>query len=326
MATKGRRRSQAPVMVTGSSGYVGRNLIPALRADGVPVRAMSRSSSKTSKASDEGVEFVRGDALEEESLRAALEGCRAAYYLIHSMSGTGEEGDFAARDRLAAENFARAAEDAGLDRIIYLGGLGENEAQRESEELSPHLASRIEVGRTLQSGSVPVTTFQAAMIIGPGGASFEMLRMLVQRLPVMVTPRWVETRTQPIALKDVIFYLVSALDEPKAVGAFDIGGPDVLSYREMMDRFAQVTGIRSPFVIKVPVLSPRLSALWVDLVTSLPATLTHPLVEGLRNELIADDAAIRALFPTELTSFDEAVRLACLEDASADLEVKTQDL
>jgi uncharacterized protein YbjT (DUF2867 family) len=261
------------------------------------------------------VEAVHGDALDTESLQTALSGSRAAYYLIHSMSGSGKDSDFATRDRKAAENFAHAAEVAGLERIIYLGGLGENENQRDGQRLSPHLASRIEVGETLQAGSVPVTTLRAAMIIGPGGASFEMLRMLVQRLPVMVTPRWVDTRTQPIALKDVVFYLVSALGEPTAVGSFDIGGPDILSYREMMERFAKVTGIREPFVVKVPVLTPRLSALWVDLVTSLPATLTHPLVEGLRNELIADDAAIRSLFPADLTSFDDAVRIACAEEA-----------
>ena len=179
---------------------------------------------------------------------------------------------------------------------MYLGGLGENESQRQGEKLSPDLAVGSK-SAPFAGGCVPVTTLRAAMIIGPGGASFEMLRMLVQRLPVMVTPRWVETRTQPIALNDVIFYLVSVLDEPRAVGAFDVGGPDVLSYREMMERFAEVTGIRAPFVIKVPVLTPRLSARWVDLVTSLPATLTHPLVEGLRNELIADDTEIRAMFP-----------------------------
>ncbi len=313
MPGRKQRGAHAPVLVTGASGYVGRHLIPALRSKGLPVRAMSRSP-KQSPDSYEGMEVVRADALDPDSLRNALKGCRAAYYLIHSMSGTGQEGDFAARDRLAAGNFARAAEEAGVERIVYLGGLGENENQRDGERLSPHLASRIEVGEMLQAGSVPVTTLRAAMIIGRGGASFEMLRMLVQRLPLMVTPRWVETRTQPIALKDVIFYLVSVLDETMAVGAFDIGGPDILSYREMMQRFARVTGIREPFVIKVPVLSPRLSAMWVDLVTSLPATLTHPLVEGLRNELIADDAAIRSLFPTELTPFDDAVRLACAED------------
>ncbi|HZT97990.1 MAG TPA: NAD(P)H-binding protein [Chloroflexota bacterium] len=301
-------------LVTGATGFVGAALVKALRSDGRRVRAMSRSREKLRHLEDIGVEVCEADSLQVETLPPVLEGCDVAYYLIHSMGNDSSGESFAERDLRSAENFAAAAASNGVRRLVYLGGMGERGAGQTGEALSEHLRSRIEVGRVLAAGDVPATLFRAAMIIGRGGASFEMLRTLVMRLPVMITPRWLETRTQPIALRDVISYLVAAGTRQDLAGEFDIGGPDVLSYREMMTRLARVAGVREPFVIKVPVLTPRLSALWVDLVTAQPPSLTHPLIEGLKNEMIGHTEAIKRLVPLDLTSFDDAVRLALKPD------------
>ena len=288
------------VLVTGAGGFIGRRLTKALRAEEIQVRCMVR---KSDGPSDGTIETVRGDLLEPASLPMAMDGVDTAYYLVHAMAG-GRAG-FERRDREAAGNFVRAAEKAGVRRVIYLGGLGET-----GDDLSEHLKSRLEVADILQSGTFATTFLRAAIIIGAGGASFEMVRALVERLPVMITPRWVTTRCQPIAVEDVIGYLVGCLkDERTAGGTYDIGGPDILTYKEMMERFGRIRG-RSLYILPVPVLTPRLSSYWVGFITPVPPSVSMPLIEGLRNEVICREHTIRALIPLQLTSFDEAVRRA----------------
>ena len=234
---------------------------------------------------------------------AGIAGCSAAYYLVHSMAGG--ERSFEDRDRTAARKFAKEASAAGLQRIIYLGGLG-----KRSNQLSAHLSSRHEVGDILRGGPVPVTELRAAMILGSGSASFEMMRSLVHRLPIMICPRWVETRSQPIAIRDVLDYLAGCLDHPETAGqTYDIGGPEVLTYRQMMERFANVLGLTRRIIV-VPVLTPRLSAYWANLVTPIPASVAFPLIEGLKSETTCEDHRIRSVIPLDLIGFDEAVRLA----------------
>jgi len=295
--------SDGPVLVTGASGYIGGQLISALLARGTAVRALSRHPERLAGLQERGVEVVAGDLLDRSSLRNALRGVGAAYYLVHSMGSGRSEDAFAALDRYAAQNFAR--EGTHLERILYLGGLG-----RFDDSLSPHLKSRREVGEILLAGRAPASVLRAGMVIGRGSVSFQMLRSLANRLPIMICPRWVETRTQPIAVADAIEYLVAALDTPAAAGrTFEIGGPDVLTYHEMLERTARTLGKR-PVIVTVPVLTPRLSAYWVDLVTSIPASLAHPLIEGLKNEAIVHDESAREVMPIPLTPFDTAVRRA----------------
>ncbi len=294
-----------PILITGASGYIGGRLAPELAEKGHSVRCLARDPRKLSgRGWGDLVEVVAGDVLDRDSLARAMSGCGAAYYLVHSMGG-GERG-FADRDREAAHNFAEAAAEAGIERIIYLGGLG-----RRDEDLSDHLSSRHEVGRILREGSVPAIELRAAMILGAGSASFEMMRSLVSRLPVMICPRWVRTRSQPIAVRDVLSYLIGCLDIPVGPGgeSFDIGGSDILTYREMMLRFAAILGLKR-WIIDVPVLTPRLSAYWVNLMTPVPAGLAFPLIEGLKSEMVCEDDRIRRLIPIEPMGFDEAVRRA----------------
>jgi uncharacterized protein YbjT (DUF2867 family) len=249
----------------------------------------------------EGVETKRADIFDTESLKGALEGVHTAYYLVHSMKNKGQE--FAKMDRVGAENFLRAAEKMGVERIIYLGGLGET-------GLSEHLKSRAEVGMILQSGRVRTTVLRAAIIVGPGSASWEMLRQLVQHLSIMTTPRWVETRCQPIALRDVLGYLVGCAEADETTGGtFDIGGPDILTYRQMMMEVAEILGKRVR-IYGIPILSPRLSSYWVDLVTDVPSSIARPLIDGLSSEVVCRDDRIKSLVPLDLTPFREAVRLA----------------
>ncbi len=292
------------VLVTGVTGYIGGRLVPQLLRKGYAVRCLVRDANRLRGREWEGqVEIVVGDVLDGASLVPALAGCRAAYYLVHSMAGG--TGSFRVRDLQAAQNFAAAAEAAGLERIIYLGGLGRRDAQP-----SKHLSSRHEVGEILRAGRVPTTELRAAMIIGSGSASFEMLRSLVKRLPVMVCPRWVSNRTQPISIRSVLAYLVGCLETPATAGqVFDIGGPDVLTYKEMMERFAAILG-RRRWILVVPVLTPRLSAYWANLVTPVPASIAFPLIEGLRSETICEDDRINSLVPVEPIGFDTAVKLA----------------
>ena len=298
------------VLVTGANGFIGRLLTKALLAEDVHLRCMVRKPSGSAESS---VETVRGDLLEPSSLPAALAGVDTAYYLVHAMAG-GRAG-FERRDREAAENFVRAAEKAGVRRVIYLGGLGET-----GDDLSEHLKSRLEVADILRSGIFATTFLRAAIIIGAGGASFEMVKALVERLPVMITPRWVTTLCQPIAVEDVISYLVGCLNDERTAGrTFDIGGPDVITYKEMMERFGRIRG-RSLYILPVPVLTPRLSSYWVGFITPVAPSVSMPLIEGLKNEVICREHSIRLLIPLKLTSYDEAVRRSLVAEKNAAAE------
>ena len=283
------------IALFGASGVVGSALVPELAKDHEVV-ALSRRSHP-----DEGdVRWVVADATDPSSL-GFLEGVDVAVYLVHSLGSS----DFEDVDRAAAENVARAAAEAGLRQIVFLGGLGDD-----GTELSAHLRSRHETARALASGPVPVTTLRAGMVVGAGSAAFETIRALVDRLPVMICPRWVGVPTQPIALRDIVRYLHGVCGLEPAFGhAFDAGGPEVMTYREMIERIARIRGKRCR-IIEVPVLTPRLSSWWLHLVTPVNAAVARPLIEGLRSPTVARDDAIRELVPIELTPFDEAVRLA----------------
>jgi uncharacterized protein YbjT (DUF2867 family) len=290
------------VLVAGSSGFVGRRLCPELEAAGHSVQAMTRHPDTYSGAGTP----VYGDVHEAESLSAALSSCDAAYYLVHSLG----DADFTRRDADAARGFARAAADAGLSRIIYLGGLGDDD-----DDLSEHLRSRREVEDLLGSAGVPVTTLRAGIIIGHGGISWEITRQLVEHLPAMITPRWVRTRTQPIAVRDVVRYLVGVLETPEAAGrTFEIGGPDVLAYVDMLRRVAVIEG-RSLRVVPVPLLSPRLSSRWLSLVTNVDVQTGRSLVDSMSNEVVVRDHSIRELVDFEPMSYDDAVLAALGERA-----------
>ena len=306
----------AVVAVTGVTGYVGGRLVPELLAAGHTVRALARTPRRVADRDwADQVELLEADAADLEGLRAALAGVDVAYYLIHSL-GTGRR--FESRDRRTALTFARAAREAGVGRIVYLGGL-----HPDVEALSPHLESRKEVGEILLASGVPTTVLRAAVILGSGSASFEMMRYLTERLPAMTTPRWVDNRIQPIAIRDVLRYLVGSATMPPEVNrAFDIGGPEVLTYRQMMQRYAAVAGLRRRVIVGVGVLSPRLSSLWVSLVTPVPGPLARPLVESLVHEVVCKEHDIAGYVPDPpegLLGFDDAVRLALTRIQEADV-------
>ncbi len=291
------------VLVTGATGFVGSHLVPELLEAGHEVVAMTRDADRYD--SPDGVDVVEGDLLESETLAGNFDGIDAAYYLVHSLQ-TG--GDFEERDRTAATNFAAAASGAGVDRVIYLGGLGET-----GDDLSPHLRSRQEVEQLLGRGSYDLTTLRAAIIVGAGSVSFRMVRQLVAKLPVMVAPRWVYTECQPIAIADVVSYLVGVLDEPAtAGGTYEIGGPEVLTYKEMLVRTGKAMDTR-PLIVPVPVLSPKLSAYWVDLMTDVPRSISHPLILGLKNPVVVTDDSIDRHVTVDRTPFGEAVERALSE-------------
>lgn len=289
------------ILVTGATGYVGGRLVPRLLENGYKVRCLARDESRLKNRWD-GAEIFQGDVLDKASLADALKRIDTAYYLIHSM---GSDSEFSKTDIIAAENFASAAEKQKVKRIIYLGGLGADD-----ENLSKHLSSRLKTGEALKKYSVPVTEFRAGVIVGSGSLSFEMIRYLTDRLPIMITPKWVSTKTQPIAIRDVLRYLIDALEVDQSTGKIiEIGGDDILTYKELMSIYAEVRGLKRYF-IKVPVLTPRLSSHWVGFVTPLPSRIAKPLVDGLKNELICKSNKAKELFGVETLSYREAVELA----------------
>ena len=295
------------IIVLGATGYVGGRLVPKLLEGGYQVRATGRSKEKLKNrfwADHPHVELFSVNVHDPDSLRQALKGMDIAYYLVHSMNP--QSSDFEESDRVAADNMSRIAKECGLKRIIYLSGLGE-----EGKSLSKHLKSRHEVSRILKSGTVPVTVLRAAMIIGSGSASFEILRYLVERLPVMVTPRWVKTPSQPIAIRNVIEYLYGCVEKEETSGqTYDIGGKEIVSYRELMTIYAEVAGLKKRLFISVPVLTPRLSSLWIHLVTPVPSYIAMPLAEGLRNPVICKDTRITKIIPQDLLDCRQAITKA----------------
>lgn len=306
------------ILLTGATGYVGGRLLPLLAADGWRVRCLARQPERLTARVPAGVEVVAGDVLDVASLSRAMQGVEAAYYMVHSMSATG---DFAAQDRTAADHFAAAARVAGVRRIIYLGGLGEDDPG-----LSAHLRSRHEVGERLRAHGVPVVELRASIIIGSGSLSFEMIRALVERLPVMVTPRWVNVKAQPIAIGDVLDYLRGALTVetgPRSI-IVEIGGPDQVSYGELMHEYARQRGLRR-WMIPVPLLSPRLSSLWLGLVTPLYARVGRKLIDSLRHPtVVRDDAAMR-LFSIRPMGVPEAIASALRNEDSAFAQTRWSD-
>jgi len=316
----GRPRPDAPlVAVTGVTGYVGGRLVPELLAAGYRVRAIARRPERLrGRPWYDAVEVAQADAAEPEEIRAALEGADVAYYLIHSL-GSGRR--FEQRDRHTALVFGAAAREAGVGRIVYLGGLSPD-----TEDLSPHLASRKEVGEILLASGVPTTVLRAAIILGSGSASFEMMRYLTERLPAMTVPKWLDNRIQPIAVRDVLRYLVGSASMPPEVSReFDIGGPDVLTYRDMMQGYAKAAGLPRRLIVKVPVLTPRLSSHWVGLVTPVPSGIARPLVESLIHEVVCDEHDIAQYVPDPpegLISFSRALELALARIREADVTTR----
>ena len=289
------------LLVFGASGYIGTNLVPYLTRSGVSVRAVARHLEVLEARGWSGVELMAADALQPETLDPVLDGIDVAFYLVHSMAAGR---DFAELDLEAAANFAAAAARSGVSRIVYLGGL------IPSQPKSEHLISRAATGDILRDGPVPVTEIRAGMIVGPGSAAYEVIRDLVNHLPVMVTPRWVLSRSTPIALDNLLEYLARLADHPAAAGrTFDVGGPEILTYEELMRQYGALVGKR-PRIFQVPVLTPRLSSYWLRFVTSVPTNIARALIDGLEHDVIADDAEARALVPQKLLTFEESVRAA----------------
>lgn len=308
--------------MTGATGYIGGRLAPRLLDEGYTIRCLSRSAKKLRSRTwveDNRVEIIEGDASDEDLLTRSMQGCMAAYYLVHSMDATSSS--YRERDLEVAEVFGRASKKAGIELIIYLGGLGEL-----GTGLSEHLSSRREVESALKSSGTPVTVLRAAMIIGSGSASFEILRYLVERLPIMITPRWVSTESQPIAVRDVLFYLIAVLQNPATINTtLDIGGLAVWSYENIMQEMASVLKLRRRLVIPVPVLTPRLSSLWIHLVTPLDKRIARPLAEGLRNRVVCRNDEAQKLMPHTCLSIREAMDAAVAKAQSGDVETAWSD-
>ncbi len=286
------------VLVTGATGFVGHRLVPSLVEAGHDVRAMTRNPDKYE---GEG-QPVGGDVGDPDSLAEALTDVDVAVYMVHSL----DDDDFERKDAQAARDFGLAAAERGVRQIVYLGGLG-----ADGEDLSPHLRSRREVEGKLAEGGVPVTVLRAAIVVGAGGISWEMTRQLVKNLPAMVVPRWVATRTQPIAIEDVVRYLVGVVDEERALGrVFEIGGPEVLTYLDMMKQAAEEMGRRVPPIVTVPVLTPRLSSHWIAFVTDVDTTTAKNLIDSMSTEVVVTDDSILELVPGGSLTYREAVRKA----------------
>ncbi len=316
--------TEAPrrVAVTGATGYIGGRLVGRLVAAGYRVRCLVRSPRKLDGrpfAADPAVEIVECDLEDSAATAAHLQDCEAAYFLVHSMLTAGRE--YADTDRRLARNFAAAAARSSVRRIVYLGGLGET-----GDGLSEHLASRREVEHELAAGPVPVTVLRAAMIIGAGSASFEILRYLVERLPFMITPRWVQTRCQPIGIDDVLHYLVEVLRVPETAGrTLDIGGADVMTYAQIIQVMAEERGLPRRRILAVPVLTPRLSSFWIHLVTPISSRIARPLAEGLRNEVVCRDDRAKVLMPTARSTVREAIQKALGDHEAEDVETRWSD-
>jgi len=310
------------VLVTGATGYVGGRLVTELLKHGYRVRVLARGADRIATHSwINQVEVVDGDAQSEEVLRTALAGVDIAYYLLHALMSAS---NFEEEEQSVAKLFGTVARESGVERIVYLGGLAPAH-----QKLSPHLQSRVDTGQILQASGVPTIELRAGVVIGSGSASFEMLRYLTERLPAMITPKWVNTKIQPIAIRDVLHYLVGAAKIDRSIsGSFDIGGPDIYSYRQMMQEYAKAAGLRKRIIIPVPVLTPTLSAGWVGFVTPVPVTLASRLVESLKNEVICRNDEIRRLIPDPeggLTPFSRAVELALTRIKEADVPTRWSD-
>ena len=298
------------ILLTGATGYVGGRLLPLLRDQPVIVKCLARNPDKLQPVAGENIRIVQGDLLDQASLATALEGVQTAYYLVHLMSGSH---DFEEDDRRAAVNFAGAAEQAGVQRIIYLGGLGDDA----DPNLSPHLRSRHEVGEILKSSGAEVIEFRAGMVLGAGSLSYQMIKSLTDRLPVMLCPRWLTTLTQPIAIQDVLSYLLAAIDLPRTGNRiFEIGSPNVVVYGDLIREYARQQGLRR-WLIFVPVLTPYLSGLWLALVTPATCEVGRHLMEGLKTPTIVRDPSALQVFSIQPLGVAEAVRLAIAESESA---------
>jgi uncharacterized protein YbjT (DUF2867 family) len=300
-------KAEKIILVLGATGYVGGELVPKLLEKGYKVRAAGRSLDKLRSqawAKHPNVSFVQVDVFDMRSLGEALKDIDTAYYFVHSMGP--KSSDFESDDRRAANNMVQLSKDAKVRRIIYLGGLGEADSN-----LSKHLRSRHEVSEILTKGPVPTTVLRAAMIIGSGSISFQILGFLVKRLPIMITPKWVRTPNQPIAIENVINYLVGCLEKEETIGqTYDIGGKEILSYSDLICIYAEVAGLRKRFIIPVPVLTPYLSSLWIHLVTPIPSYIARPLTEGLKNPVVCKDNRIKDIIPQNLLNADQAIRQA----------------
>jgi uncharacterized protein YbjT (DUF2867 family) len=304
------------VLLTGATGYVGGRLLRKLEESGQPVRCMVRRPAMLSGRAAEQTEIVRGDILEPHSLHEALAGVSVAYYLVHSMAASGP---FASADRRGAENFAAAARESGVTRIIYLGGLGAE------QDVSTHLESRHEVGRILRESGVPTIEFRASVIIGSGSVSFEIVRSLIDRSPVLLIPRWVVSRTQPIAIEDVLAYLLAALDLELAESRlFEIGGPDHVPYADLMREYARQAGLRRA-VVRVPLATPRISGLWLSVVTPVYASIGRELIESLRNDTVVHDGSAREVFPIRPRGFHQAIERALANEDREFAETRWSD-
>ena len=301
------------VLILGGTGFIGKRLVSELTGKNIRLRLLVRDPSKvpTTILKNKNIEIVRGDIVRGDGIKEAVRGIHTAYYLVHSMGSKSmrKSTEFARMDKSAAENFVNFADAAGVKRTIYLGGLGEV-----GKNLSAHLRSRDEVAEILSSGKLHATVLRAAVIIGAGSASFAMLKYLVERLRVMICPKWIDTRIQPIAVKDVLAYLIGCLLNPDTAGKkFDIGGPEVLTYRKMIQQYTESVGIPKRIIFRTPVLSSRLASYWASLITPIPSGLAHPLIEGMKNEVVCLDDSISEYIPIEKTPFKTAVKIAVSE-------------
>lgn len=295
------------ILVTGATGYVGGRLVPRLLEQGYKVRAASRSIEKLESrdwAKHKNIELVELDMLDLDSVKKATADCSVIYYLVHSMNQL--QKDFQKADKTCAENLVKAGLENKIQRIIYLGGLGE-----EGENLSKHLSSRREVAKILQDSEIPTTVLRAAMIIGSGSASFEMLRYLVERLPVMITPKWVSVPNQPIAIRNVLYYLVGCLEKDETINrSFDIGGAEIVTYRQLMEIYACSAGLKKRLILPLPFFTPKISSYWIHFLTPVPAYIARPLAEGLKNPVYCRDNEINNIIPQELLDCSTAIKLA----------------